>query len=74
MYGMNVLLCLFVSQGSIVVNGVANVTFSDDASSNGVFHVIDAVLVPKSVSLTKDAPTSSPKSTSTGTIDRKSVV
>ena len=58
----------FVSQGSILINDVANVTFSDDASSNGVIHVIDTVLVPKRISLTEDASLSPIKFTSKGTV------
>ncbi|XP_062339471.1 stabilin-2 [Osmerus eperlanus] len=54
-------------KGSIFINNVANVTFSDDASSNGVIHVIDTVLVPRSISLTDEGPTSPIKFTSKGT-------
>jgi uncharacterized surface protein with fasciclin (FAS1) repeats len=35
--------------GGVVLNGVANVTTADVATSNGVVHVIDAVLVPPSL-------------------------
>jgi uncharacterized surface protein with fasciclin (FAS1) repeats len=35
----------------VVINGVANVTATDIAASNGVIHVIDAVIVPASVDL-----------------------
>jgi len=35
----------------VVINGAANVTATDIAASNGVIHVIDAVLVPASVDL-----------------------
>jgi uncharacterized surface protein with fasciclin (FAS1) repeats len=35
--------------GGVVLNGVANVVTADVATSNGVVHVIDAVLVPPSL-------------------------
>lgn len=35
----------------VVINGTANVTATDIAASNGVIHVIDAVIVPASVDL-----------------------
>jgi uncharacterized surface protein with fasciclin (FAS1) repeats len=35
----------------VVINGVANVTATDIRASNGVIHVIDAVIVPASVDL-----------------------
>lgn len=35
----------------VVINGVANVTATDIRASNGVIHVIDAVIVPSSVDL-----------------------
>lgn len=35
--------------GSVLLNGMANVTTADVATSNGVVHVIDAVLVPPSL-------------------------
>ncbi|MBC7871536.1 MAG: fasciclin domain-containing protein, partial [Chitinophagaceae bacterium] len=35
--------------GSVVLNGTVNVTTADIAASNGVVHVIDAVLIPPSV-------------------------
>jgi uncharacterized surface protein with fasciclin (FAS1) repeats len=33
----------------VVINGTAKVTATDIAASNGVIHVIDAVLVPAGV-------------------------
>jgi uncharacterized surface protein with fasciclin (FAS1) repeats len=41
-------LDLVSADGKVTVNG-ANVTTADVASSNGLIHVIDAVLIPKSV-------------------------
>jgi uncharacterized surface protein with fasciclin (FAS1) repeats len=41
-------LDLVSADGKVTVNG-ANVTTADVASSNGIIHVIDAVLIPKSV-------------------------
>ena len=38
-----------VVEGKVVLNGSATVTVTDVAASNGVIHVIDAVLVPPSV-------------------------
>jgi len=38
-----------VEGGSVVLNGTVNVTTADIAASNGVVHVIDAVLIPPSV-------------------------
>jgi transforming growth factor-beta-induced protein len=41
-------LALVAADGKVTVNG-ANVTTADIAASNGVIHVIDAVLIPQSV-------------------------
>jgi uncharacterized surface protein with fasciclin (FAS1) repeats len=41
-------LALVVAGGKVTVNG-ANVTTADIAASNGIIHVIDAVLIPQSV-------------------------
>ena len=38
-----------MEDGGVVLNGVANVVTADVATSNGVVHVIDAVLVPPSL-------------------------
>lgn len=39
----------FADDGTVVINGVANVTLSNVEASNGVIHVIDAVLTPPSM-------------------------
>jgi len=39
-------LCIDVVDGEVVINGVAKVTIADIEASNGVVHVIDAVLMP----------------------------
>merc|ERR1712008_629109 len=39
-------LCIDVIDGEVVINGVAKVTLADIEASNGVIHVIDAVLLP----------------------------
>lgn len=38
-----------VTSDGVVLNGTANVTATDVAASNGVIHVIDAVIVPADV-------------------------
>jgi transforming growth factor-beta-induced protein len=45
-------IAIKVTDGKVTVDA-ANVTKTDIASSNGVIHVIDAVLVPKSVDVAK---------------------
>ncbi len=45
-------LALVAADGKVTVNG-ANVITADVAASNGIVHIIDQVLVPKSVDVTK---------------------
>ena len=40
-----------VVDGKVVINGSATVVITDVPASNGVIHVIDAVIVPPSVEL-----------------------
>ena len=40
-------LSLAIEGAALVINGVATVTETDIVSSNGIIHVIDAVLTPE---------------------------
>ena len=42
-------ITIAVSGGSVVLNGTTNVVKTDIMASNGIIHVIDAVLVPPSI-------------------------
>lgn len=45
------------SNSGVVLNGVANVIITDIEASNGIIHVIDAVILPPSMTAAEELPT-----------------
>ncbi|XP_035257311.1 stabilin-2 isoform X1 [Anguilla anguilla] len=53
-------LSITYSEDTIFINGNTKVVFSDSVSSNGIIHIIDAVLVPESVQAVLNNPQAPP--------------